>query len=249
MKTIILTRPKESPKLEEAITKLGVKVLSIPFISIVPTVLGEPEKGILTDLTAGKFDWLIFASVNGVNCLGEALGPRPIPARVNIGAVGPKTGDAVFNRFGRTPKVQPNTYTADDLARALAAECSKSKVLLTGAKEGREVVANVLTEAGAQVTLFAVYETRAITPEVTQLSSLRNAESPIYVCFSPSAVNSVCDFVANDPKLNESMNFISIGPTTSQAVVARGANLIGEAKDHTEEGVITMIRTCIKSLI
>ncbi len=89
---------------------------------------------------------------------------------VRLAAIGPATV-AALAQFHLKADVQPATYRAEALAEALSPHVPGKRVLLARASRGREVLAEMLTAAGATVEQVVVYESRDVTTpseEVTQ---------------------------------------------------------------------------------
>lgn len=174
--------------------------------------------------------------------------PNPIPnATVKIGAVGPATAEAAIQEGFRVDYVATN-HTGESLARELSASASPitrgSKILLPRSDRADERLPSALRQAGACVTEVIAYRTsapRKVDPQI--LSHVKQAEVDAIIFASPSAFQNLCAFipVAELAKLSTQVRFAAIGPTTSSAIKAAGAQVGIESADASSSALATAI--------
>lgn len=159
---IVVTRAREQAgELIDMLEERGAQVIAAPTIRI-----AAPEDPAPLDAAIGaisRFDWIIFTSVNAVESFMSRLlaqGDVRDLKGIRIATVGPSTAARV-NRYGIRVDLTPGEYRADGLIDALAAvsPVKAAKVLLPRADIGREVIADDLRNAGAEVTDIIAYRT------------------------------------------------------------------------------------------
>ncbi len=159
---IIVTRSREQGgELIEMLEERGAQTISAPTIRIT-----APEDGAPLDAAVGavsRFDWIVFTSTNAVDSFMTRLleqGDVRDLKGIRIATVGPSTASRV-NRYGIRVDLTPGEYRADGLIDALAAisPVRNAKVLLPRSDIGREVIADDLRTAGAEVTDVVAYRT------------------------------------------------------------------------------------------
>jgi len=183
--------------------------------------------------------WVVFTSRRGVEAAHALIGeewPRSTP----IAAVGPATARAVGRTFGTTPFVaRPSTGAA--LGRALADHMEgndgSARIVLAGARDGRDDVAVALGRAGIAVTRVALYRTIP-NPPLSPRVLVETADVDAVWLASPSAVTGL----RNQARLARELRIISIGPTTTDAATAAGFTVSAEARTPTFSGMLQATR-------
>ena len=183
---------------------------------------------------AHTYEWIIFTSPNGVDAFFEWFYRLFQDARAiggaRIAAVGPATAARV-REFHLNVDVQPETFVAEALVKALEAEGSVENVsmLLVRPESTREVVAQELTKLGAIVDEAIAYRTVPETdgdadgsarPERrAALERLKNDGADMITFASSSAAE---NFLALKIPLPAGAKIASLGPVTSQTLRAAG---------------------------
>ncbi|MEX2026284.1 MAG: bifunctional uroporphyrinogen-III C-methylase/synthase, partial [Pirellulaceae bacterium] len=162
--TILVTRPAEqADALADRLHELGAEVLFQPAIEILPVTDPKPLNAAIGQLD--QCDWLVFLSSNGVEHFFKRLESKGLDSRalgkVKLAAIGPATV-AALERYHLRADVQPDSYRAEALAKALAGQAAGKRYLIARASRGREVLAELLTAAGAKVDQVVVYESRDV---------------------------------------------------------------------------------------
>jgi uroporphyrinogen-III synthase len=157
---VLVTRPAEqASELARMIAAEGGQAILLPALTIEPvTDLGAVRAAIGA---IADFDLVVFVSRNavthGLALLGAGSGARP-----QIAAIGPSTA-AALERAGRRVSIRPVAgFTSEALlAEPALRQVRGRRVLIVRGRGGRELLADTLSERGAQVVYAEVYERRA----------------------------------------------------------------------------------------
>src|SRR5690606_28455310 len=125
-----------------------------------------------------EFAWIVFSSTNGVERFLNrlfALG-RDMRAlgTARLAAVGPGTAARLGDYHLRADLV-PGEYRAEALAAALAPQAKGARVLLVRASRGREVLAEELRQAGAEVEQVVAYQSLDVAEPQSRVMELLEA--------------------------------------------------------------------------
>jgi uroporphyrinogen III methyltransferase / synthase len=224
---ILVTSPREdAAELSELLTALGADAIEAPMLRFAPA----DDYGPLDDAVSriGSFAWVVFTTANAVEYfLGRlAAGSGDLRALngVRLCAVGPAAADRL-RRYRLKPDLTPADGHPEAVARAVAATggLQGRAVLVPRADVGRELVAQELRRAGAEVTDVTAYRTIATEPE-------REGEPDVYrllldgridtVTFtSASAVRTFVRVIGADQAadLLSQTTVACIGPVTAEA--------------------------------
>lgn len=158
-KLVLVTRPEaQAGTVEAAVTALGGRCLHVPVVRIAPPRTWAPLDAAID--AAGTFDWIVFASVNGVRGFRERLRARRGDARMlgtaRVAAIGSATA-AELDSIGIVPDLVPDASSSEGMAAALAPAMRRGRVLIVRAESGRDVMRRLLGEAGHAVTEVAAY--------------------------------------------------------------------------------------------
>jgi uroporphyrinogen III methyltransferase / synthase len=231
-KRILVTRPREQAgEFVRRLEAMGAEAIEAPMIRIEPPDDFAP----LDDAAAraGEYDWIIFSSVNAVDAFLDRLIAGPLDLRalrdVRLCGVGPATGERLA-KYGLKLDLTPEKFRAEGIVRAMKenGDVRGLNVLVPRADIGREVVADELRKAGANVHEVVAYRTVVVEPE-------REGEPDIYrmllergidvVTFtSPSAVRNFVHVVGEEPAadLLRTTVVAVIGPVTAEAATQAG---------------------------
>ena len=159
---IVVTRSREQAgELIELLEERGAEAIPSPTIRIAP-----PEDAEALDRAcagAGGFDWLVFTSGNGVDYFMKrllAVGDVRELKGVRICTVGSSTAARV-QRYGIRVDLVPEEYRAESIVDAFRdiGALGGQRFLLPRADIAREVLAEELRAAGADVSEVAAYRT------------------------------------------------------------------------------------------
>lgn len=233
--SVVITRtPRQSSPLAERLRELGARVIEAPAIEIRPLDAEIPA--------LAPFDLLVLTSPNGVECFFEALRASGRDARalagMRVAVVGPGTADAIRGR-GIEPDVVPERAIGDALADALRPMGIRN-ALIGRAREGRDIVAEVLRASGSQVTTLSLYETCAASFDERLRDSVLAADWALFA--SASAARHFVDALGGPEIIRiAALRLATIGPQTTAALRDQGLEPITEAVQHTPEGLIAAL--------
>ncbi|MEO5896292.1 MAG: uroporphyrinogen-III C-methyltransferase [Vicinamibacterales bacterium] len=210
---IVVTRSREQAgELIEMLEERGAIAITAPTIRIAP----PHDDAALREAcaTVSTFDWIVFTSANAVDRLiAELLATGDVRdlKGVRICTVGPSTASR-FQRYGIRVDLTPAEYRGEALLDALTAAgpLAKKKFLLPRADIAREVLADELREAGADVTEVVAYRTTLAEPE-------RGPDQDIYGMLLEGKIDAVTFTSASTVR-----NFVQIYGEDQAADLLRG---------------------------
>ncbi|MBX7167339.1 MAG: uroporphyrinogen-III C-methyltransferase [Pirellulales bacterium] len=187
---ILVTRPAhQAGALADKLSELGAEVLLQPAIEIGPPDDPAPFEAVLHALDS--YDWIVFSSANGVSAVmdrlwqtgrdGRALG------RARIAVIGPGTA-AELERHRLLADVQPAEFHAEALAETFVKQAQGRRFLLIRASRGREVLAEQLAAAGAQVDQVVAYTSRDVVAPDAEIAAQLAAGAIDWVTVTSSAI-------------------------------------------------------------
>ena len=213
-----------------------------------PTIAVEPLNDYNEVETAilqlARYQWVVFTSVNGVKFFWEQLRLIGLDARIfggmQIAAIGPATADELRAR-GIEPDFIPEKYVAEHVVEGLLKlGIAGSDVLIPRAKVAREVLPKELKEAGCNVTVLPVYETRLVQASGDEIvASLDNGDIQYVTFTSSSTVENFFELVDSEVfRKYPDVKIASIGPVTTETVKRFGFTPDIEPEDYTIPGLV-----------
>lgn len=239
-RTIMVTRPAhQADGMVEQLTDLGAAVLVQPAIEIGPPADWRSADAAIKRLD--QFDWLVFSSANGVRYFLGRLAHHGLDLRslggVRLAAIGPATADALAEHRLRTD-LQPEEYRAESLAEALLPAVGQ-RVLLLRASRGREVLAESLSAAGAEVQQAVVYESRD-APMAQPEAEAALADGRVdWITVTSSAIARSLTSLFGENLARAKLAAIS--PLTAGVLSDAGFDVAAVASSYTAEGLIAAI--------
>jgi uroporphyrinogen-III synthase len=248
-RSVLVTRPRA--RADELIARLedaGAQVVVAPTIRLAPP--SDPEPLSTAASLLHQFDWVVFASANGVDALLDAVDAiRGAPdssgdastARPKIAAVGTRTAERLEAR-GVAVDLVPAEFTAEALVEALTSRVSLAgaRVLLPRSEIGREVIADGLRSAGAIVTAVTAYRTVAEAPgDQNLLERLMRQELDAVMFTSGSAVvNFVQIYGSGSVDALRHTVVAAIGPVTANAARELGIDVHVQPATYTAAAMV-----------
>jgi uroporphyrinogen III methyltransferase/synthase len=159
---IVVTRSREQAgDLVDMLEERGAEVIEAPTIRIAP-----PEDMDALDRAcaeAGTYDWIVFTSTNAVDYVMRRLlanGDIRDLKGVRLCAIGPSTAQRL-SRFGIRVDLTPDESRSEAVIEALkaAGDVRGTRILLPRSDIAREVLADQLRDAGAEVSEVVAYRT------------------------------------------------------------------------------------------
>ncbi len=241
LRVLVTRAPEQAEALVRGLRALGMEPVLYPTIRVAPPEdTGSLDRALL-DLFAGKYQWLILTSVNGVRFLWqrlEALGHTRLPSTLNVGVIGPATARALRER-GVEPDVVPDEYVAERLADALG-EVQGHSILLARADRARAALRRILQARGARVHEVVAYRT-VIAPPTTP-----PPDADIVTFTSPSTVEGFVRALG-ERTLASHVRVVCIGPITAKAAQKWGIPVHAVAEEYTIPGLIQAVRHIAKT--
>lgn len=250
-KRIVVTRPREqATDLIERLEGLGATVIEAPMIHIAPPDDYGPLDQACTE--AGTFDWIVFASANGVDYFMRRLQAGPGDLRelkgVRLCAVGPGTGERLA-RHGIRVDLMPSECRVDALVAALrgAGSLKGARILLPRADIARDVLADELRRSGADVTEVTAYRTLLADaeshdgPDIYRM--LLDKQVDVVTFTSASTVKAFVQLYGAEPSadLLNSTIVAAVGPVTAEAAEQYNIHSTIVPQEYTIPGLVQAI--------
>ena len=239
-----VTRPfTRSKSFSEKLRSLGAMPILMSTIKTVETIEKNDVKRAIDRLNS--YNYIVFSSTNGVDSFFRALKNRGEDTRMLAGkkmaAIGPVTGDALTN-YGITVDVTAKTFDAEGLLEELVSSGSVKgkKFLLVRSDIGRDILAEELKNAGAEVDQAAFYATKTVELRPYIIDMLKNDQIDIITFTSSSTVESFFSQISSD-ELGVNTKIASIGPQTSIAIKRHNKIPDIEASEFTSAGLAKAI--------
>jgi len=220
--------------------ELGANVLYQPAIEIT-----APRDWGPVDVAIGRlheFDWLVFSSGNGVQYFFDRLLERGHDLRalagIKLAAIGPATVEALAE-YHLTADVQPDTYRAEALAEALTPHARGKRFFLARASRGREMLAEMLTKAGAKVEQAVVYESRDVERADEAILEALSAGRIDWTTVTSSAIARSLVNMFGDALRRTKL--VAISPLTAEVLTELGHAPAVVAEEYTTDGMIAAI--------
>ncbi len=237
---VVVTRPEDQAEgLCSRLRALGAEPVEFPVIAIAPPEPGGPLDQALARLSS--YDWLIFTSVNGVDCFWarlEALsaGPVRFPA-ARVAAIGPATAAALRQR-GVWVSLVPDEYRAEAILDEIG-DVAGQRILLPRADIARPALADGLRAKGAQVDEAPAYRTVPSAPSAAAFDALRAGVDVITFTSSSTVRNFIAQTAQAAGIISTGDPLIAcIGPVTAATARELGLRVDVVAKEYTMEGLV-----------
>ena len=246
-KHIAITRPREqAAALAERLEALGARVSLLPAISIAP----------LEDYTAldaaiarlGRYDWLIFTSVNGVRAFAERLAATghtwASRGLARVAAIGPATAQALA-REGVPVDLTPDEYVAEGILEGLGLVAGQ-RMLLARADIARRSLAEGLALRGAEVDEIAAYRTvtQPVAPELIQRVLVSDHVDALTFTSSSTVRGLLQGLASAGLEPHETLRGVAlaaIGPITAATLRENGLEPALVAEEYTVPGLTTAL--------
>ena len=239
--TVLVTRPElQATEMADKLRDQGAHAIYQPAIEISNPRDWEPVDAVMRQLE--KYDWLVFSSSNGVDYFFRRLFSLGFDlrqlGRARLAAIGPATA-AALAQYHLRADVQPAEYRAEALAAEIAPLVRGKRVFLARASRGREVLAELLTDAGAVVREAVVYESRDIaTPNEEVLEALAAGRVDWTTVTSSAIARSL---VAMFGETLQKTRLVAISPLTGETLTELGHPPAATAATYTADGMIAAI--------
>ena len=163
---VLTTRPPgQGDDLDALVRAAGGSCLRVPAIRIGPPSSWQPLDDAIRQ--ADTFDWIVFASTNGVQGFVDRLRGAGLDGRAlgtaRLAAIGPATRDAL-ERAGFACDLVPTQFRSEGITAALVQEPSPARFLLVRANRGRDLMRRELEARGHVVQEVTAYASEPVDP-------------------------------------------------------------------------------------
>jgi len=246
---IVVTRMRDqASETARALAERGADPWVMPTIELRPS----PDPGRFDDALRKlrTYQLVAFTSANGVEQTFDRLGAMGKDARelggCLVAAIGSATARALRDR-GIAADVVAKEFRGEQLAAAILermADAPSRRVLVPRAAEAREILPDMLREAGCEVDVVAAYETVAPSPDQVEplRAALRQGRIDAVLLTSSSTVKNLCALLGEGHvDLLSKTVLASIGPITTETIRAHGLPADVTAEAHTIPGLVEAI--------
>lgn len=246
---VLVTRPRhQAASMVRRLELLGAVPYLLPTVEIRDPADWAPVDRALEELRHHAWDWIVFASVNGVQRFLGRLRQQGRDLRdlggVRLAAIGPKTADSL-REYHLEPDLVPEEYNSEGLAAALGKAVAGQRVLLARANRGRDLLRAELTKVASRVELIEVYsQVDAVDAEAEPIGALRRGEIGLVTLTSSNVARAFlgsCDETIQGRIERREIQLICISPETGKAVRELGFPVAAEASVFTTEGLIDAV--------
>jgi uroporphyrinogen III methyltransferase/synthase len=218
----------------------GVEPILAASIAIEPPDDPRPANRAVDELAS--YAWIVFASQNSVDAFFDRLSSLDADARylrtTKVAAIGSKTAERLRERGVRADLV-PAEFVSEEIGRALIEAAKRGdRVLVYRAQEARDVLPEMLEEAGLGVTTVAAYKTRFVhDPAFAE----KVARADVLAFTSASTVRGFAGAFGSDADAADAARgkaVACIGPITAEAARACGLHVDVIADVFTTTGLL-----------
>ncbi|MBN1765740.1 MAG: uroporphyrinogen-III C-methyltransferase [Sedimentisphaerales bacterium] len=243
---IVVTRSRaQASDLVSHLERVGAEVLEFPTIKIEPPEDDEPLRQAAEKL--GKYDWVIFTSVNGVDSFFTCLHVKGYDARrfsqSRVCAIGPATA-LRLREFGIVADLIPQKYVAESILDEIsqADSLNNKKILLPRADIARRDLPEGLKNRGAEVDEIQAYRTMMDESPRDDIVRILEEDTIDWITFtSSSTVRNLLQLIELKLLRERKLKIASIGPVTSATIKEAGLKVDVEAREYTITGLVKAI--------
>jgi len=239
-RTVLITRPAgQGAELAALIADHGGAAVHLPVIRTGPPDTWEPLDRTLEE--ADTYDWIVFASANGVRALCERLRAGGGDVRrlgtARIAAIGPATAREAM-QHGIACDLVPDEHHSEGLVATLGGQVRHGRFLLVRANRGRDVLRRGLEALGHHVTEVAAYASHMADPfDPGTLAALTSGVD--WVTITSSFIAESASRLLGDRL--RTWKVASISPITTATLIHAGITPTVEADRPTSEGLVAAI--------
>ena len=240
-KRVLITRPaQQAQEFARALYARGVEPILASTIAIVPPDDVAAAHRAVDDLSS--YRWVVFTSQNGVDAFFDRLAALDSDARyigaTRVAAIGSKTSERL-REFGVRADLVPSAFVSEEIARALIqATHTGDRILIYRAQEARDVLSQMLEDAGRKPSVVAAYKTIFdVDPEFEQ----KVQRSDVLTFTSASTVRGYVELLGGVVAAREAARnklIACIGPITAEAADEAGLHVDVVADVFTTDGLL-----------
>jgi uroporphyrinogen III methyltransferase/synthase len=244
--TVLVPRARDQASDFSALLRArGAEPLEVPTIEIRPVASTAGLDRAIEDLAAGRYNWVVLTSVNGVaaaRARAEALGHGPTAiTRASVAAVGPAT-EAALRDWGIVPDLVPEAATTAALGQALPA--GRGAVLLARANLANPQLGVLLRDKGWTTTEVVAYHTVPVgSLDPAARRRLDRGEVDWVAFTASSTVEGFLRGYGGPPP--PGVRVAAIGPVTADTARSAGIRVAATATEHTIGGLVAAIEHAV----
>jgi uroporphyrinogen III methyltransferase / synthase len=244
--TVLVPRARDQASDFSALLRArGAEPLEVPTIEIRPVASTAGLDRAVEDLAAGRYDWVVLTSVNGVaaaRARAEALGHGPAAiTRASVAAVGPAT-EAALRGWGIVPDLVPEAATTAALGQAFPA--GRGAVLLARADLANPELGVLLRDKGWTTTEVVAYHTVPVgSLDPAARRRLDRGEVDWVAFTASSTVEGFLRGYGGPPP--PGVRVAAIGPVTADTARSAGIRVAATATEHTIGGLVAAIEHAV----
>jgi uroporphyrinogen III methyltransferase/synthase len=226
---VLVPRTKEQAgALSEQLTRFGAVGVEVPTISVEPPRTPQQMERAITGLVSGRFQWVVFTSVNAVRAIREKFEEYGLDARafagLKVAAVGEQTA-ASLAAFGVRPDLLPSGEQSsagllEDFPEFDPVFDPINRVFLPRADIATDTLVAGLLELGWEIEDVTAYRTvRAAPPPAETREAIKTGGFDAVLFTSSSTVRNLVG-IAGKP--HASTVVACIGPATAKTAEEHG---------------------------
>ncbi|MDP9023798.1 MAG: uroporphyrinogen-III C-methyltransferase [Candidatus Eremiobacteraeota bacterium] len=244
-KRVLITRPAhQAESFARALYARGVVPVLAPTIEIGPPDDVHAAHHAIDHLA--EFGWVVFTSANGVDAFFERLASLESDARylgkTRVAAIGAKTSERLLH-YGVRANLVPRAFISEEIARALIeATADGEHILIYRAQDARDVLPEMLVDAGRRATVIAAYKTSF---ESDPRFAEKVARADVLTFTSASTVRGFAHLLGGDePAVQAAAAKVvaCIGPITAEAATEIGLRVDVVADVFTSDGLLDALQ-------
>ena len=190
---VLTTRPEpQGSATLRRLERFGAVARNLPAMRIAPASGPGPIDAAVGELRAGRIDWLVLTSANGVEAFMRELFSRGADARVlgraKIACVGGKTAEALGKYFLKPELVPTNGSSSEALLEVLLPLAGGRRVMLAVAEQARDLLPTRLAEVGEVVRVPIYAQIEAVDAASPLFDDLRRGEIDVAAFTSPNGL-------------------------------------------------------------
>jgi len=218
-RAVLITRPAgQGKQLQAALEAVGFSVRQYPSLKIEAVESVEP-------ISLVPFDAIIFVSHNAIQH-GAGRLPKELSSTIKLFTPGSGTAASLVARLNREA-IFPTPLAGTDALLALPelSDVMGQRILIINGINGRETLAEVLRERGADVTQSCVYRSLPATDPEPLAAWLRHEKLALAVFSSQLALRATLTVLQSDSSVFE--RFLDLPLVVSSEAVLQQAKELG----------------------
>ena len=235
---VLNTRPSgQGDDLDALIRAAGGSSLRVPTIRIGPPESWQPLDDAIRH--ADTFDWIVFASSNGVRGFVSRLREAGLDGRalgtVRLAAIGPATRQEL-DRAGFACDLQPELFRSEGIVAAFGHLPGPARFLLVRANRGRDLMRRELEALGHFVTEVPAYSSEPIAA-IDETTAAAIDQSPVDWITVTSSLIAESAVQLFGPRISQ-WRIASLSPITSATLRRHGIDPTVEAAEAVSDSLV-----------